>query len=172
MTLEFSVFGVPQPKGNMRAINVRGMKQPIVTDSNKSAKSWAQLVAQGASDALHRLPKEDRAIIVTGARVRLGFYLPRPKKYHAARYRGVPLQHTTRPDVDKLTRSILDALTGVLWTDDGCVTDLVVSKRYADIYAPARVDVRVEHAPMATPGELDTLPLDLSLDLVNPQEAQ
>jgi Holliday junction resolvase RusA-like endonuclease len=37
-----------------------------------------------------------------------------------------------RPDIDKLARSILDALTGLVWRDDGQVVILDVAKRYAD----------------------------------------
>jgi Holliday junction resolvase RusA-like endonuclease len=36
------------------------------------------------------------------------------------------------PDLDKLIRAILDALTGVVWRDDGQVVDIVASKVYAD----------------------------------------
>ena len=50
--LTFTVFGVAQSKGSMRAFTPRGMKFPIVTDSNRKAKAWAQLVAEGASRAL------------------------------------------------------------------------------------------------------------------------
>lgn len=175
MTVEFTVYGVAQAKGNMRAVNIRGMKHPIITDSNRSAKSWAQLVAEGASRALQQLPKEDRHLVVTAARCSLGFYLPRPKRLCTPKYRGAAVAHTCKPDIDKLTRSVLDALTGVLWADDGCVVDLLVAKRYADVNAPARVDVRVEPADAATlqqaRGLFDTFaPLSLALDLENPQE--
>ena len=50
--LTFTVYGVAQPKGSMRAFVPAGMKHPIITDSNRNAKAWAQLVAEGASRAL------------------------------------------------------------------------------------------------------------------------
>lgn len=122
----------------MRAYVPRGMKFPIVTDSNRSAKSWAQLVADAASRAL---TERDVALLETGPiRVSIWFYLPRPKKYS----RKPDAVHVTAPDVDKLARSILDALTAVAWADDSQVVDLLAIKRYAPIGTAPRVMVKVE----------------------------
>jgi Holliday junction resolvase RusA-like endonuclease len=39
--------------------------------------------------------------------------------------------HPTRPpDIDKVARALLDALTGIAYTDDAQVVDLIISKRY------------------------------------------
>jgi crossover junction endodeoxyribonuclease RusA len=135
------VFGVAQTKGNMRAIHLRGMKYPIVTESNRSVKSWQQLVAEGASRAMGELPSSERAIIEQGVRLTVAFYLPRPKKHHK---RGVFVPHCVKPDLDRCLRAILDALTGVAYHDDNQVTELVTAKYYAGVDEPARVQVRVE----------------------------
>src|SRR4249920_136587 len=63
MTLAFTVYGVAKPKGNMRAFHPKGMKFPIVTESNRNVKSWQQLVAAGASHALHQVPLEQQAVL-------------------------------------------------------------------------------------------------------------
>jgi Holliday junction resolvase RusA-like endonuclease len=138
--IAFTVYGIAQPKGNMRALQLRGMKFPIVTDSNKGIRSWSQLVAEGASQALHDLPPERRGLLLEAVRITVVFHLPRPKKYQKA---GLPVAHLTRPDLDKLTRGVLDALTGVLWQDDAQVVELVAAKLYADVAAVPRVDVRI-----------------------------
>ena len=39
---------------------------------------------------------------------------------------------TVKPDTDNFIKSTLDALTGVLWTDDNIITDIVARKRYSD----------------------------------------
>lgn len=39
---------------------------------------------------------------------------------------------TVKPDTDNYIKSTLDALTGVLWTDDNIITDIVARKRYSD----------------------------------------
>lgn len=84
---------------------------------------------------------------LTGAvAVDLLFVMPRPKT-------GRRVLPAVRPDIDKLTRLVLDALTdaGVI-VDDGQVTDLTVRKRYPDADQPwtlpePGVRVKVEPAP-------------------------
>lgn len=125
--LTFTVYGVAQPKGNMRAFARRGMKFPIVTDSNRGIRSWSQLVAEGASRALETsiAPRQLQGAV----RIAIAFYLPRPKRLQK---RGVPAAHLTAPDLDKLIRGVLDALTAVAFRDDAQVTELIAAKLYAD----------------------------------------
>jgi crossover junction endodeoxyribonuclease RusA len=141
MTLAFRVYGVPQTKGNMRAIRVKGMTFPIVTDSNRSAKSWQQLVAEHASRAIEALPAGDRVILTRGVRLSVQFFLPRPKKYQRA---GVAVAHLNKPDTSKLLRAVEDALTQVAYADDAQVVELLATKAYAPVGAPPYVDIRVE----------------------------
>ena len=130
MTLAFTVYGVAQPKGNMRAINLKGMKFPVVTDSNKSVKSWSQLVAQAASEAITALPSAERDVISGAVRLTVGFYMPRPKKFQK---RGVPAACVTRPDWDKLARAVGDALERVAYYDDSQIVEAVIGKFYAAV---------------------------------------
>jgi Holliday junction resolvase RusA-like endonuclease len=51
------------------------------------------------------------------------------------------LQMAVKPDIDKLCRSALDALTGILFVDDGQVVQITAGKVYG---APERVDIMVE----------------------------
>lgn len=138
--IAFTVHGVAQPKGSMRAFTPPGMKFPIVTDSNRNAKSWAQLVAHAADRALGEGPTQ---LLQGPVRVSVAFYLPRPKKFNK---RGVPVAHLTAPDLDKLLRSVLDALTEVVWHDDSQVVEVIAQKRYADVGCPPCASIRVEAA--------------------------
>lgn len=157
VTLAFTVYGVPRTKGNHRAIHVKGMKYPIVTESNRNVASWQQLVAAGASAAILELPAAERGLLTSAVRVTVAFYLPRPKKFSR---RGVFVHHTTKPDVDRLERAILDALTAIAYGDDKQVTEIVTGKYYAAVGAPARVDIAVEPAP---PSPIGVLVADLPL---------
>lgn len=157
MTITFTVYGAAQAKGSMRAFTPRGMNHPVITDSNRSVKGWQNMIAAGAMHALDALPPEDRHLIAGGVRCEVTYYLPRPKALDAPRYRGVEVLHTKRPDVDKLTRAVLDALSHRLWNDDAQVVELIAVKRYAAVGAPARVDVAV------MPSTLAPLPLDLPI---------
>jgi Holliday junction resolvase RusA-like endonuclease len=145
--LTFRVYGVAMPKGNMRAFLKRGMKFPIVTESNRSVKSWQQLVAEGASRALQDTPHD---LIAFGVRVTVCFYLPRPKKHSKV---GVFVAHCTAPDLDKLSRAVLDALSKVAYYDDAQVTELIAGKYYTSSNSPAYADIRVEPAPHPRVGD-------------------
>jgi Holliday junction resolvase RusA-like endonuclease len=78
--------------------------------------------------------------------VRLGFDLPRPiTHYGTGRNTGVvktraPEHPTTMPDLDKLTRCVLDACTDAgLWRDDSQVIYLVTAKRYTNSVPGVRI---------------------------------
>jgi crossover junction endodeoxyribonuclease RusA len=78
-------------------------------------------------------------LLLEGVRVTMAFYLPRPQ--------SLPKRvsaHVKAPDLDKLTRAVFDALTGVAFHDDAQVVDLVATKRYACAGDPPHVDIRVE----------------------------
>ncbi len=145
MTLAFTVYGTALSKGNHRALMLKGMKFPIITESSRNVKGWQQLVQQGASEALQRLPASERGLLVSAVRLTIAFYLPRPKKYGK---RGVFVPHCTTPDLDRLERAVLDALSQVAYHDDKQVTELIAGKYYADVDGAARVDIRVEPAQM------------------------
>jgi Holliday junction resolvase RusA-like endonuclease len=156
MTLAFTVYGVAQAKGNLRALMLKGMKFPIVTDSNRSAKSWAQLVAQAASEAIQQQP--DRTVLDGPVRLTVAFYMPRPKKYHK---RGEPVACLTAPDWDKLARSVSDALSQVAYRDDRQIVEAVVGKFYHAVDDAPHVDVRVEPTAGIVPVPVQPAPLPL-----------
>jgi len=70
-------------------------------------------------------------------RLDMEFLLRRPKSHyrsgkHAAELKpDAPTWHFSKPDRDKLERAIMDALTGILFTDDAQVCDGPIAKRYA-----------------------------------------
>jgi Holliday junction resolvase RusA-like endonuclease len=66
-------------------------------------------------------------------RLTLEFYFRRPKTSKA-------MDKTTRPDLDKLCRSIGDSLTGVIFEDDSQVTEIHATK----LFGEPRVEIRVE----------------------------
>ncbi len=116
----FRVAGIPQPKGSTKAFARKGGGRPIVTSDNAKLKPWAHLVAAEAQHHVH-------ALAPAGVSVRLDFVLQRPKSHP----KRTTKPHCSKPDVDKLARGVLDALTGIAWADDSQVTILHASKRYA-----------------------------------------
>ena len=67
--------------------------------------------------------------------VRVAFRKARPAGHYAkdgtVLPRFVNATPDRRPDIDKLARAVLDALTMRVWRDDGQVIELHASKRYA-----------------------------------------
>jgi crossover junction endodeoxyribonuclease RusA len=160
MTLAFTVYGVAQPKGSMRAFTPRGMHFPIVTDSNRSVRSWSQLVAEGANRAITALPDGDRGILTGPVRLTVAFYLPRPKSLPKRR----AVAHVTAPDWDKLARAVSDALSHVAYHDDRQVVEALIGKFYAGVNERPRVDVRVEPTMGVALLEVAPAPLPLFVE--------
>ena len=146
MTLKFLAFGVPQPKGSAKAFIPKGWKRAIVTSDNPKNKGWQQIVAEAATTAL----AEAGGQMVEGpVSLVVDFFLPKPK---SAPRKAIP--HLKKPDLDKLVRSVKDALTKVAWADDSQVVRITASKTYAPVgHAPGvRVevfDLDADHAAFA-----------------------
>lgn len=117
--ISFTVEGVPAPKGSMRAFKTRRGKV-AVTHDNERTRPWGQLVAWSARRAMER-----RMPVSGPVAVCVAFYLPRPKSVK----RPWPC---VKPDVDKLQRALLDAMTSIVWVDDGQVVSVRAVKHYAD----------------------------------------
>lgn len=117
--LQFSVIGLPKPQGSKRHVG-NGI---MVESAGAPLKDWRSSVAAAAHNERVR-----RGGGFTGpVRVDLWFVLPRPK---SAPKRFVAA--SKRPDIDKLSRAVLDALTtSALIADDSLVVDLRASKMLA-----------------------------------------
>lgn len=126
----FRVFGLPQPKGSTRAFIRKG--RAIVTSDNRELKPWAQNVALSAHVSGIRVIEKGPV------KIEVQFVLPRPRSVK----RGQAFQ-CVRPDLDKLLRAVLDALTGVAWTDDGQVAVIQAAKRFALTGEPAGAAVSI-----------------------------
>ena len=130
-------FEVPGPfgvKGSTFSFLDRRGKLRTKTDS-KHGKSFAGAVQWAARQAgVPMIPKG------RGVTVSVVYSFARPKG--RARWRSDPC---VRPDVDKLCRALMDALTGIAYHDDGQVVALSVRKIYAPVVR-ARVIVMAEPA--------------------------
>lgn len=132
-TLHLFVPGTPAPQGSKRHVG-RG----ILIESSKAVGPWRERVALAAHaerPAAIALPLIGHALSV-----RLGFVMPRPA---SAPKRRTPAA-IKRPDVDKLARAVLDALTGIWFTDDSAITDLRAIKRLAELGETPGVSIELE----------------------------
>ena len=117
MSAAFEVFapGLPAPQGSKRHVGNGRM-----VESSKYVKPWREAVKWAVIQA-NPTKRGFRAPV----RVEIVFYFARPKS------RKSDVHHCTAPDLDKLCRSTLDALTdsGII-VDDSLVADLRASKFY------------------------------------------
>ena len=136
---DFTVEGVPIPQGSKSGfVNKKTGGVIIVEGKGKGAvrhKQWRAQVAKEATEWAEANGHEpwDCAVLV-----RLRFAMPKPKSKPA--WKTLP---DVRPDIDKLTRSILDSLTGPIFKEDGRVVRMLVEKVYA-IGEPPSVEIHVE----------------------------
>ena len=128
--MSFFVAGVPRPQGSAKAfaLPAKGNERPraVVTSDTKDLKPWRNAIA---SEARHHGVE----LIAGAAEVEVVFILPRPKSHWSSKgglKPSAPRHPTTRPDVDKLERAVLDALKGVVLGDDAQVVRLIGEKQY------------------------------------------
>lgn len=137
--IEFFCPGKPQAQGS----KTKGRWGNIREDNNELGP-WRERVSLAAYQAvgLDYSPEgEDHQLLLTGPiAVGLEFVLYRPKS--TPKSKTPPA--TKKPDIDKLERAVLDALTHVLWSDDAQVTIVVKRKRVAELGESPGVHVWVE----------------------------
>jgi crossover junction endodeoxyribonuclease RusA len=125
VVLALFVPGRPAPQGSMKAVISRSTGRAMMKKDNEGRQnSWRRLVAQHAAQ-VHVGELLDGPLAV-----RLEFVMPRPVA--TPKRRATP-PAVKKPDIDKLSRAVLDALTGVAWRDDSQITDLRASKRLAEL---------------------------------------
>ena len=122
----FFTPGVPAPQGSKRYVG-----NGVMVESSKALAPWRKTVAANARRR-HPDPPHDGPVVLD-----LEFVMRRPKAW--GKNRQDPM--TQRPDVDKLARAILDAITGVLVFDDSQVTTLTAHKRRAHPGEPTGVHI-------------------------------
>lgn len=174
-SLTINVIGTPVQQGSKTAGVVNG--RAFLRDSNdKKLRPWRAEVAGSVADAM----------ALTGwttldgpCQVDITFFHPRPAgHYGTGRNAGVlkptaPRWKQTAPDIDKLTRAVLDALTtSRAIRDDARVARLVVDDLYADAATGARITITpltgspvvspaATAAPVPAAGETHTQPQEV-----------
>ncbi len=136
--LDFMVTGLPIPQGSMVARLVKG-RPTVVHRDGPELKAWRKKIAAIARVHMQfRRPWASQAPVA----VSLLFEIERGKTVTRPRPSVVP-------DIDKLARAALDALTEArVWGDDAQVVDLHVH----EFYSPTPgVRVQVRDADLGTP---------------------
>jgi crossover junction endodeoxyribonuclease RusA len=133
--IQFTAYGVPAPKGSMKAFYRPGMRFPVVTEANKNTRPWAAIVKDAAMQIIG-----DCAVPTGAVCLKIAFFMPRPKSLPKK-----VIHHLKKPDCDKLIRAVKDALTGVLWRDDSQVVSVRAVKLYVENGAMPRAEIGIEY---------------------------
>ena len=128
MIVSFFVPGVPKPQGSKRAFVVKGTNRAVVVEANKNVRDWRTDVRNAATEAMASKDKE--RISEGSVMVQLHFVMKRPLSTPKSKPTPPAVK---KPDLDKLERAILDALTGIVYNDDSQITIMRSKKRIAEI---------------------------------------
>ncbi|MCL1801390.1 MAG: RusA family crossover junction endodeoxyribonuclease [Promicromonosporaceae bacterium] len=128
-SLVFSVPGLPVPQGSKRVA-----RHQIIETNAAKLRPWRATVT---ATAIETAQEDQWPQAVGPVSVYLTFRLPRPKAHYRTGAKAgelkpaAPYAVTSKPDIDKLTRAILDALTDAgIWRDDSQVVRLHAQKIY------------------------------------------
>lgn len=129
------VPGIPKPQGSKRAFVNPKTNRAVIVEDNTKTRDWRADVKVFARETMAGMPLLDGPIAIT-----LQFVLPRPKS--TPKTKPTP-PAVKKPDLDKLSRAIFDALTGTVYTDDSQVVSIYATKRIAEIDEPSGCTIAV-----------------------------
>ena len=128
--IEFFVPGIPVAKGSARSFYIKKTGKTVTVQDNKDRqRPWASIISYAAQE-------KGVQMIAGPVEIVLVFAMPRPKSHYGtgknkdSLKENAPLWHTVTPDLDKLIRCVLDALTGIVWKDDKQVVSIRAGKLY------------------------------------------
>jgi Holliday junction resolvase RusA-like endonuclease len=132
MIIEFFVPCLPTAKGRPRFAR-RGNFVQAYTPAKTQQAEYSFLALAMAHKPTTPI---DAPIELT-----LEFYMPKPQTM-TKKLRAIEnLSHTKKPDIDNLTKLVVDSLNGIFWVDDSRIWHARAFKVYAD---NPGVRVRVE----------------------------
>lgn len=114
------VAGSPVPQGSKSARVYNG--RAIMFEANKKLPAWRTAVSKAARLAMY---EQDQWVepFDKPVKIVLTFFMPRPAKPKWAKYPA------SKPDLDKLVRSVFDSLTaGKVWLDDALAVEVHAQK--------------------------------------------
>ncbi len=122
------MLGKPAPQGSKRHVG-----NGVMVESSQRCKPWRLDVKH---TALELRPESWYANMDAAIFLSVTFVFARPKNHFRTNGQlnpKAPAHCITRiGDVDKVSRSVLDSLSGVVYNDDAQVISLIAHKRYAN----------------------------------------
>lgn len=141
--IRFTVVGVPVAQGSKRAFLNRHTGRASLVESSHRHKDWRSLVSLVAAE--HR-PAEP---LTGGLNLAAVFRFARPASHYGTGKNERTLKPSAprsvgKPDLDKLVRSIGDAMTGIVYADDSQIQSLDgTRKAWVDRWDYPGVDITI-----------------------------
>lgn len=134
------VTGTPAPKGSSRAMNIGGKARLIASSSSANARKQAAWHKAVQSSVAPNVVPIDGPVCVA-----MTLRLARPRNHYGTGRNANVVKPTAPgwplvcPDIDKLVRCTLDALTGLAFVDDSRIVSVNATKVYGEPGAEIRV---------------------------------
>ena len=145
--IEVFVHGTPQPQGAMKSIpfHKKDGKLGVSTfHQNEKLEPWRDRIEREIREVLKTEDitfNQDDPIEIS---MIFFFMIPASKN---KKKKGYPAHHTTRPDIDKLCRAVLDAVSFASGVDDARVGYMDARKHYTHIPDSVGVIIIIQQRP-------------------------
>lgn len=126
-TITIQVLGEPNAQKRHRSVRMGGFTRQY-DPSSADKGDFLSLVHKHAPETPYSVPLQ----------LDLRFYFSRPKSHYKTGKNAhllkdnPPEYHTSRPDIDNLSKFVMDALNKVYWKDDSYIVSCTVQKMYSD----------------------------------------
>lgn len=126
-SIHLQILGDPKPQKRHRSVrmgNFNRQYDPSAADKG----DFLSIVQKYAPETPYATPLQ----------LDLRFYFTRPKSHYKTGKNAhllkdnPPEYHTARPDVDNLSKFVMDALNKIYWKDDSYIVSLNVQKMYSE----------------------------------------
>lgn len=139
--MEKFIKGIPKPQPRPRATSHGGRARVY---NPPTANEWKSKVMEGLISYAHEDSKEPFILFLT-------FFMPRPKSHYGTGRNSrllkanAPIFHTQTPDIDNLTKAVMDAMTVInIWRDDSQVLSVTSTKSWADTPEDVGVEITTQ----------------------------
>lgn len=144
--IEFTIYSVPvaQPRQRNRIFKSKKTGKLIAgnyTPGDDPVNAYKYHLSTTAKEAMNSLL--NKAPFEGPLGMKLEVYLPRPKRLDGKKGSFCATWHSGKKDVDNLFKSVADALTGVVYRDDGQICNATIQKFYHERDGWPRVYVKI-----------------------------
>lgn len=127
--IEFVVYGEPAPQGSKRGYSRRGSTRVVMVESSYKVAIWRQDVLAAALPLVQRWKSHTGEPTIFPAKVPVSVEITFTRRKPSSAPKTRRIWPTTHPDLDKMLRATLDALTiAGVFADDAQVIDSHESK--------------------------------------------